>query len=61
MMGPVVALRPVGGVHVYVFPPVAVKVAEFPGHIVALFTVIGVKVEQLIVAVPKKLKGNEVL
>ena len=43
------------------FPPVAVSVAELPGQIVALFTVIGVKVEQLTVAVPKKLSGNDVL
>lgn len=35
---PVVALNPVPGVHVYVEPPVAVKVAESPAQIVALFT-----------------------
>ena len=30
---PVVALKPVDGVHVYVVPPVAVKVALLPLHI----------------------------
>ena len=30
---PVVALKPVEGVHVYVVPPVAVKVALLPLHI----------------------------
>lgn len=60
-LAPVVALNPVDGDHEYVLPPVAVKVADAPGQIVAEFTVMGVKVEQLIVAVPKKFKGNEVV
>jgi hypothetical protein len=58
---PVVALNPVAGDHVYVFPPVAVRVADCPGQMVAEFTVIGVKVLQLIDAVPKKFRGNEVV
>ena len=39
-LAPVVALRPVAGLHVYVEPPAAVKVAQFPEQMVALFTVI---------------------
>jgi hypothetical protein len=60
-VAPVVALKPVAGDQLYVKPPEAVSVALWPGHMVAEFTVIGVKVEQLIVAVPKKLRGKEVL
>lgn len=36
---PVVALRPVPGVQVYVLPPEAVSVVELPGHSVAELTV----------------------
>ena len=60
-VAPLVALNPVAGDQLYVFPPVAVSVALWLGQIVAELTDIGVKVEQLIVAVPKKLSGNEVL
>ena len=49
------------GLQEYVFPPVAVKVAVSPGQMVALFTVIGVKIPQLTWAVPKKLSGTEVV
>lgn len=35
---PVVLLRPVPGLQVYVLAPVAVKVAELPGHMVIEFT-----------------------
>jgi hypothetical protein len=39
----------------------AVRVAEAPRQIVGELTVMGVKVPQLIVAVPKKLSGNDVV
>ena len=35
-----VALKSVAGVQLYVVAPLAVKVADVPGHIVALLTVI---------------------
>jgi uncharacterized lipoprotein YbaY len=60
-VAPVVALNPVAGVHVYVFAPVAVSVADCPAQMLAEFTVTGVTVVQLILAVPKKFNGNEVV
>jgi hypothetical protein len=38
-LAPVVALNPVAGLHAYVLAPVAVRVIEPPGQIVAEFTV----------------------